>query len=254
MTATVPRQGPPEVGGPRPADRRYGAVYAYDVADHHTGVVHEGDYVGQSRVPELRDRQHRGLAPQRDGTVREQPWADLIVGPMRILEAGMFTDAELNQAEIRWMVRCRSRLNFRDNPNPVKIPIPVQQRERDARDIAAGLAPRDWSRPAPRTVDPTGHVLPHSTGWARFWASPVGRWTAARLRQAARVVLPWAVGIPTVWAALWLVAALALHQPAREAAANVTAALIVAAVGYGIILARKTTRPRRRNSRTNQRR
>ncbi len=243
VTATIPRRGPPAQGVPPSTVRRYGAVYAFDVRDHHTGQVHEGDYVGQSRVPELRDRQHRGLAPQRDGTVREQPWADRIEGPMRIVQAGMFTDAELDAAEVAWMARYRSRLNFRDNPNPVKIPIPVQQRQRDQRDIAAGLTPRDWTRPTPRTVDPTGHILHRSTGSARFWASPVGRWASRRLKAAT----PWTA----VWTVLWLGLLVGAHQPATWDTCGVAAA--GTALTYA--LWRKATRPRRRPTRrTNRRR
>jgi len=247
MTATVPRQGPPAQGGPPSVDRRYGAVYCFDVRDHHTGLVHEGDYVGQSRVPELRDRQHRGLAPQRDGTVREQPWADLIVGPMRIVQAGMFTDAELDAAEVVWMAHYRSRLNCRDNPNPDRIPIYTQRDQRDARDVAAGLAPRDWARPAARTVDPTAHVLPRSTGWVRFWASPVGRWASAQLHRAARTVGPWLA----VWTVLLVTLVVWAGMPVGQDPAGLAAAGTVACwAGW-----RKLTKPRRRPTRrTNRRR
>jgi hypothetical protein len=125
--------------------RRFGAIYGYDVRDHHTGAVHPRDYVGQSRVPELRDRQHRGLAPQRDGQVREQPWADRIVGGQQILASGMFTDDELDAEEIRLIHALRPRLNCRDNPNPNRIPIYVQHEQRKLRD--PNWVMPDWSRP-----------------------------------------------------------------------------------------------------------
>lgn len=260
MTATLPQQGPPTSGGPSPTDRRYGAIYGYDVADHHTNVVHEGDYVGQSRVPELRDRQHRGLAPQRDGQVREQPWADRIVGPMRILQAGMFTDAELDAAELAWMVRCGSRLNCRDSVNPNRIPIYTQRQQRDERDIAAGLQPRDWSRPAvSRTVlsrpVPAGTVPPTGSVWTWLSGCSPVRSAKRRLHIAAAAVLPWLVGVPAVWATLWLVAVLALHQPARQAASNVTSALIGAAILYGLGRAwwANRTRPKRQIGRNRRR-
>jgi hypothetical protein len=212
------------------------------VADHHTGQVHEGDYVGQSRVPDLRDRQHRGLAPQRDGVVREQPWADRIVGPMRILEAGMFTDTELDAAEQVWMVHHQSRLNCRDNPNPDRIPIYEQRRQRDQRDIALGLAPRDWSRPttAVRQI-PSRTVQPPTPNWARHTAGRVTPWAGRQLRTAARTVLPWVA----VWAALAVALILWADMPAGQDSTG------LALAGTGAVYAgwRKITRPKRRNRR-----
>lgn len=175
MTTTQPRRlGPSaQVGGPSRA--RPGHVYGYDVRDHVTGAVHLNDYVGQARDVARRDKQHRGLIQQRDGQVREQPWSDRIAAGPRVLESDVWTDAELDARERYWIGRCRPRLNCLDNPNPNRIPIYEQRRQRDQRDLARGIAPRDWRRiPAQRTVIP----LPPSV-WAR-----IGRWLWRRLRRA----------------------------------------------------------------------
>ncbi len=187
MTFTVPRQGPPAQDGPTVV-RRFGVVYGYDVRDHHTDAIVPNDYVGQSRVPELRDRQHRGLAPQRDGRVKEQPWADRIVGAQRILTSGMFTDAELDAEEIRLIHALKPRLNARDNPNPNRIPIYTQHEQRKARD--PNWAIPDWSR-RPAASRPVPGRL--GTVW---------RWLSATL--AFRAAVSWllvalAVCVAVAW-------------------------------------------------------
>ncbi len=133
MTATVPRQ----------ATARLGHIYAYDVRIG--GVVVEHAYIGRARDVERRDRQHRGLAPQRDGVVREQPWADRIVR-LRVLATGVWTDAELDAEEVRLIHALRPVLNARDNPNPNRIPIYTQHEQRKARDPNWVIP--DWSRPS----------------------------------------------------------------------------------------------------------
>lgn len=247
MTATVPQQGPPTTGGPTAVrlDARPGAVYGYDVRDHHTGVVRPCDYVGQSRVPELRDRQHRGLAAQRDGQVREQPWADLIVGPMRILETGVWTDAELDAAELKWMARCGSRLNCRDNDRPDRIPIYEQRRQRDERDVAKGLAPRDWGRQATpvRTAQPAAFTARPSM-WRRLIASRVVRWAGRKVRTAARRTAPWLAA----WVALTVAAWIWAPIPAGDAPTVAAVTTLACAVAWA-----SRTKPRRRR-RANRRR
>jgi hypothetical protein len=178
VTTTRHGRGPatsPPVAGPSRIRARYGAVYGYHLRDPATGGVRCDDYVGQARDPTRRDKQHRGELPQRDGQVREQPWSDLIVG-WRILEQGVWTDAELDARERNWIAACRPRMNMVDNEsNPNRIPIYEQRRQRDQRDAARGLPARDWRRiPAQRTV-----VLLPASVWAR-----VGRWLWQRLRQA----------------------------------------------------------------------
>ncbi len=248
MTFTVSRPGPPRRGGPSSGTRqRVGVVYGYNLMDPDTGRVVIDDYVGQTRNLAQRDRQHRGLAAQRDGQVREQPWSDLIVGGPHILEQGWWSNAELDARERYWIGVRRPRQNCRENEhNPARIPIYVQRQLRDARDVAAGRPVRDWSR----SSAPFGGEAPPSD---RSWlaATRPARTAKRRLHTAARVVVPWVVGVPAVWATLWLVAVLALHQPARVATSNVTSTLIAAAIVYG--LARtwwaSRTRPKRHNRR-----
>lgn len=251
MTATLPQQGPPEMGGlPRVRlDARPGSIYCYDVLDAVTGVKVEGDYVGQSRNPVRRDKEHRGQLPQRDGQVREQPWADRIVGGQRILEQGVWTDAELDAAELAWMAHLQPRLNCRDSTTPDRIPIYVQRRQRDERDIAAGLAPRDWSRPSSivnsRPV-PSGTDRPTPSVWARLSATSPVRWARRRLQVAARKMLPWMA----VWVVLAVVLVVWWHMPAgRDTAGAALAGTGAVWVGW-----RRLTRPRRRGSRQRRRR
>lgn len=178
MTATVPRQ----------ATARLGSVYAYDVRIG--GVVVEYAYIGRARDVERRDRQHRGLAPQRDGQVKEQPWADQIVR-LRVLATGVWTDAELDAEEIRLIHALGPVLNDKDNRhNPNRIPIPVQHRQRKARDENWVIP--DWSRP--RRPTPSRPV-PSRLG-------TVSRWLSATLPFRAFVswlLLTLAVCVAVAW-------------------------------------------------------
>lgn len=258
MTATLPTRGPSTpVGGPPRVrlDARPGAIYGYDVLDPATGVVHVNDYVGQARDPVRRDKQHRGQIPQRDGQIREQPWADLIVGGMRILEEGVWSDAEMDARELAWMAHCGSRINCQGNTNPDRIPIYVQRQQRDARDIARGLAPRDWSRSnvTPALVEigaPTSNttwVQPRRSLWSRFWATRAGRWLLAHLIRAGQV----AAALVAVWMAAALGLWLGLGMPARDGAKG---AVGIAAAALGIAGWRKLTGPKRRRGRSRQHR
>lgn len=236
MTATVPRLGPlAQVGGPRVRlDARPGEVYAYTVRDHVTGLPVPDDYVGQSRNQPRRDLQHRGLAPERDGAVREKPWADRIVS-VRIVERGVWTNAELNEREQWWMDTLKPRLNKLGNEsNPNRIPIYTQHEQRKARDPNWVIP--DWSRP--RVSRP---VLPRPArsrdvsrpSCARLAVSRLGRW-------AARTVGPW-VGL---WLALTIAGLVAGVPDAPAAAAGVTVLGLLAWVGR----AKKTSRRRGRRA------
>jgi hypothetical protein len=203
VTATVPRQ----------ATARLGHVYSYDVCIG--GVVVEHAYIGRARDVERRDRQHRGLAPQRDGVVREQPWADQIVR-LRVLRTWVCTDAELNgleRAEIRTRFPVLNHEHNLDNPN--RIPIPVQHEQRKLRDQSWVIP--DWSRPR-RPVQPANR-----SPLAALW-----RWLSATLpfrvfvswlllALAVCVAVAWgshAVGhrLPVTWAlGVGAVASAALH-------------------------------------------
>lgn len=230
VTATVPRLGPPaQVGGPRVRlDARPGHVYAYDVRIG--GVVVEYAYIGRARDVDRRDRQHRGLAPQRDGVVKEQPWADQIVR-LRVVTSGVWTDAELDAEEVRLIHTLAPVLNDKDNRhNPSRIPIYTQHHQRKERDPNWVIP--DWSRPAPsRDVS--------RPSWVRLGTSRLGRWAGRKLRDAARRVAP--------WFGLWLVLCVAgfvLDVPdAPAAAAGVTVLGLLAWVG------RKKKAPKRRRTR-----
>ncbi len=175
MTATVPRQ----------TTARLGHVYAYDVRIG--GVVVEYAYIGRARDVERRDRQHRGLAPQRDGTVKEQPWADQIVR-LRVLRTWVCTDAELDAEEIRLIHTLGPALNDRDNRhNPNRIPIYTQHEQRKQRD--PNWVSPDWRRPAPSRRVP-GRL---GTVW---------RWLSATLAFRAAVswlIVALAVCVAVAW-------------------------------------------------------
>lgn len=227
--------------------RRFGEVYAYDVRDHHTNVVMPHDYVGQTRVPELRDRQHRGLAPQRTGEVKEQPWADRIVG-RRVLVSGMFTDAELNAEELRLILTLGPRLNDKHNRhNPNHIPIYTQHEQRKARDPNWVIP--DWTRrPAPVLPRPeTSRPGPGRSVWRWLAATPAARSAKRGLRRLA----PWLAVAVAVWVAL-----LFQHVPPGDAApfAGIASGLLWAACRWLRNGWRDLTRPKARARRANTRR
>jgi hypothetical protein len=179
--------------------KRLGAVYAYTVADHDTRMPMPDDYVGQSRNQPQRDRQHRGLAAERDGVVRQKPWADLIVS-VRIVEQGMWTNAELNEREQWWINHLSPRLNKSLNEhNPNRLPIYVQHQQRKARDPNWVIP--DWSRPRP-----SGSV-PNRPAPSRPVPSRLGtvwRWLSATLAFRAFVswlLLALAVCVGVAWGA-----------------------------------------------------
>jgi hypothetical protein len=239
MTATLPQRGPTIPGGPRVrVDARPGVVYGYNVRDHTTGVVHPNDYIGQTRGLARRDRQHRGLAPQRDGTVREQPWSDLIDSGPHVLEAGVWTDVELDARELAWMAGRLPRLNCRDNEtSPQRIPIYVQRQQRAQRDRARGLTTR-WTNPDLFTTPVLPHPAPSRTVLRRAVTSRPVRWLG-------RHVAPWVA----VWAALWLAGVVWAGWPTRDAAGVACVGLAAAVGGW-----RKLARPRRRRGRRPNRR
>ncbi len=193
MTATVP----PQVR----LDARNGYVYGYPLRDPVTGMVRI-DYVGQTRDLARRDLQHRGLAPQRDGTVWEQPWSDLIDGGPVVLQYGLFTDAELDAAELGHMHRLLPRFNYAGSITPDAIPKWAAIEQRQARDVARGV-PSGVYAPPPRAVDPT-RVPPRRSLWARVWATRAGRATSAWLRGAATVAGFWTALTTVGTVALWL--------------------------------------------------
>lgn len=140
---------------PQYVGKRQGVIYGYNTLaqDSATGGQVEVGYVGQTIQPlASRDRQHRGLAPQPDGTPAKcQPWSDIIVGGVYIIEQGSWTCDEIDEREEFHIRRLRPRYNSTHNgSNEWRVPLAVAQRQRDERDRRAGLEPRDWSdcRPA----------------------------------------------------------------------------------------------------------
>lgn len=150
MTQTVRR-----IPGQRTM-RRPGIVYAYTtlkvdsqglIAAGAAAGTEEG-YVGQT-VQRLsaRDDQHRGVTGGPDGSPAKcQPWSDLIVGSVRVVEQGLWTEAELDERERFHIERLKPRYNHEHNGgNPLRVPIYVARRQRDARDAARGVVPQTWA-------------------------------------------------------------------------------------------------------------
>lgn len=189
MTQTyrvVPGQRSTTVGRP-------GSVYAYRTRRFdRDGMPLDGTeigYVGQTRQALVaRDGQHRGTRAQRDGTVKCQPFADLIDGEIVLLESGLWTDADLDRREMFHIGALRPRFNYVGNAGPHRVPIYEARRHRDNRDRARGLEARVW--PSRREA------------WA---ARPVRRFVVRRpSRRTVRRALP--VG---AFLALWLIGAIA---------------------------------------------
>lgn len=241
MTATLPQAGPPTQGGPR-LGARYGAIYAYDVLDHHNGHVVPDDYVGQSRTPGLRDRQHRGLAPQRDGQVREQPWADLIVGGQRIVAEGCWTDEQLDAAEARHIATRQPRYNIQlnwANPNRIKPwEAETQRAERDADRArnarAAAVAHLPWWR----------QMLGRAAFATRQATDRAVHATTARIKAGVVAALPWLAAA----AGFGLAGVLWAGWTAEDAAGVAVAGAAAGWLGW-----RKLTRPTRRGRTTRRR-
>jgi hypothetical protein len=181
------------VPGQRAYVRRPGAVYLHTTrcVDRY-GMPADGvedGYVGRSRDVARRTNQHAGLVPQRDGTVCEQPWWDLKVGDVQILERGMFTDDELDTRERYWIASLQPRFNELDNPRPDRIRKLEARRHRDARDAARGLVPRQWE---PLQIDPVTPVTPGRV-WPTVKRVLRSAWTWWFLAWAASTVTAWIV-------------------------------------------------------------
>jgi hypothetical protein len=213
MTSTLRR-------APRrdPNVRRKGAVYAFTTLRVHesgpqVGLVLNGTtedgYVGKTRQTlAQREQQHRGGSadgePVQGEDIEEQPWWEITVGGIRLLEQGSWTDDELAEREQYWIDRLEPRYNFMLNRNPRRIPKPVAREHRDNRDRAKGLEARQW--PAFSTqrsvrVDP---VKPPR--------QPAPSRPSAAVRRRRNVVLGYTAGW-ALQAGLWwpLLAILAHH-------------------------------------------
>jgi hypothetical protein len=190
--------------------RRHSIVYGANILDPDTREVRV-DYVGQTvQTLAARERQHRGQDPA-TGNV-EQPWSDLIVGALFVIEEGWWTAAELDAREEFHIRRVLPRYNYTHNQdNPDRIPIPEARRQREARDAARGLPSPQWDRPARQTRAPRRAV---AGGWPRW-------------RR-------WAVGLATTWLALsiacWVLACTRFDAP-------VLGGLEVGTVGASAVMA-----------------
>lgn len=157
--------------------RRDAYVYAYvGLKVDKYGNLIDGEleilYVGQTvQTLAARDDQHDGtILP--DGTLLKcQPWYDLVVGGIQIVERGVWTQGELDAREQFWIHKLGPRYNHDFNlALPNRIPIPEARRQREARCAALGIAPPVWSRDAlPAAVPPSRlrRILRHPVTW---WA------------------------------------------------------------------------------------
>lgn len=249
MTTTLPTGGPSTTGGPQVrVDARPGHVYAYDVRI--AGVVVEHAYIGRARDVARRDRQHRGLAPQRTGEIKEQPWADQIVR-LRVLASGVWTDADLDAEEVKLIHALGPVLNDRDNRhNPNRIPIYTQHVQRKERDPNWVIP--DWGRRGPVSPRPeTSCPVPGpSRGglWTRLWATRAGRRVSVWLHRAATIAAWWAflTTALTVGLAVWG------RLPLKDATG--AAAVVVAVLLGGALYLFRPQRGGRTNNQTNRRR
>jgi hypothetical protein len=200
-----------------PNVRRKGRIYLFRTLRVHesgprVGLVLDGSteegYVGKTRQTlSQREQQHRGGAPDGEVTefedLEEQPWFEITVGGIQLLEQGMWTDDELAERERFWIRQIGPRYNYVDNLNcKRRIPKPVAREHRDARDRAKGLPPRDWpafgTAPQPRQTPATRPTPPRPARTARLSAA----WRRRLLKAAA---FPLATGV--LWLALVLYAA-----------------------------------------------
>lgn len=222
--------------------RRLGIVYGYRILDPGAGG-HPTDYVGQTiQTLAARDRQHRGKAPNRDGSVKEQPWSDLIVGQPYVIEQGFWTAAELDEREQHYITTLRPRYNIAGNyGNPDRIKPWEAQAQRIARDLAAQAA-QPWTPPEP----------PRRPAWpVRAW-----RWLAATpaarsVKRGLRRLAPWLAVAVAVWVAL-----LFQHVPPGDAApfAAIASGLLWGACRWLRNGWRDLTKPKARTRRANTRR
>lgn len=221
MTQTLRR--PPRQN---PGVRRRGAVYLFKTLCVHesgprVGLVLDGStedgYVGKTRQTlAQREQQHRGGSadggPVRDAEedeeVEEQPWWDLTVGGIQLLEKGNWTDDELAKKEVEWIHRIRPQYNYVDNlDNERRIPKFTAREHRDNRDRAKGLTPRQWQPFATQRgirIDP-----------AKLSRQPArkSQHLPVKWRRRRNWTLAWAGTVAMLWAALILLDAAWLHWP-----------------------------------------
>lgn len=144
--------------------RRDAYVYAYvglQVDQHGRPIPGRMEilYVGQTvQTLAARDDQHDGTVLPDGALLKCQPWYDLVVGGIQIVERGLWTQRELDGREKFWIHQLKPRMNYDHNlGNSRRIPIPEARRQREARCKAAKTPPPIWDRadvvaPAPPTL------------------------------------------------------------------------------------------------------
>lgn len=206
--------------GQRGDVRRKGRVYLFTTlriqeSGPDAGMVLDGTtedgYVGKTRQTlAQREQQHRGGSadgePVPGEDLEEQPWWDVTVGGIQLVEQGVWTDDELAERERYWIRQIKPRYNYIDNcANKQRIPKPVAREHRDCRDRAKGLAPRQWQ---PFSTQRGTAAIPVKALWRSARKLP-------RLSPRWRRRRNWALGIAGLWLALtlclWLLDAGWLH-------------------------------------------
>ena len=155
---TGQRRYPPRQCPADPTLRRPGWVYGILILDPVTREIRM-DYVGKTRNPKRREAEHR----------EDQPFGDLIVGGLVIIEQGLWNDLELDDRETFHIHRALPRYNWQKNErNPHQIPKWVAREQRWARDRAAGRPL--WVPPEERVAVPVGTGLGTLSGRVSWWA------------------------------------------------------------------------------------
>jgi hypothetical protein len=211
MTA-APRFTVPRVPERGVGVRRKGRIYLFTTLRVHesgpnTGMVLDGTtedgYVGKTRQTlAQREQQHRGGSadgePVPGEDLEEQPWFDVTVGGIRLVEQGVWTDGELAEREQYWIDQIKPRYNYLGNcANKRRIPKPVAREHRDRRDLARGVTPRQWQPFSTQRRTAVDSVAPAAPGrvWPVVKAVLRSPWTWWLLAWASTVLTAWiAVG------------------------------------------------------------
>jgi hypothetical protein len=238
----------PRVRGSRPVPRAYqgrrlGTVYCYHTwrpgPDGAPTQVVEVGYVGQTvQTLAARDSQHRGVSRGPYGEApRCQPWSDIIVGGVYVVEQGMWTCDELLRRELFHIDRLRPRYNHSGNlANRHRVPVHEARRQRQCRDRARGVLVTTWPaggrtalgvrRRRPRIVRRVGLA-------AGYVGAVLVLWLLSALLLGPFLHVPW-----RTWPiASMVVAAIALVRMPRKRRHRrlAAAALGIAAVGLFVL-------------------
>lgn len=202
--------------------RRKGRIYLFTTLRVHesgtrVGLVLDGTtedgYVGKTRQTlAQREQQHRGGSadgePVPGEDLEEQPWWDISVGGIQLLEQGFWTDDELAERETFWIHQVKPRYNYVENlDNKNRIPKFTAREHRDNRDRAKGLTPRQW---APFKSQSGPAVRPAIQQSPRRKRKPM----PIKWRRRRNSALVWLGSVPATWLLLALVGT-HVHAPWR---------------------------------------